>query len=86
MTAEIERAKNRAARAALEAYRVSLLSFLAALDFPADALDDTRHVHVALFIDPSSGATVLVRAEWSSTTNHVEIAAALARAPVGGSG
>lgn len=69
-------AKELAAIEALKAYA----STLAEHSVPIDEIAELkRHVHVAIMVDKNTGRMVMVRAEWTFTTDPAEIEQALAK-------
>jgi len=73
---DAKHAKELAAIEALKAYAATLAEHNVPID---DIAEKRSHVHVALMIDKNTGRTVMVRAEWTFTTDAAEIERALAK-------
>lgn len=76
--AKLERAKDIAARKALETYVTELAKACSDQGIPVGCLAPTGHIHFAVLFDGTSG--VVVRAEWIFDDNPSVLNAMLARA------
>lgn len=82
--AKLKRAKDLAARRALEVYGEVLQDELEKAGLPLGDLNGTAHIHVALMLH--EGEAIAVRAQWTFHTNPAIVGELLAKAKKEGVG
>lgn len=82
---KFKRAKDIAARKALEVYGVELQKACTELEIPLGSLAGDTHIHVALMMD-GKGSAIAVRSQWTFHDNPAIISELLLKAKKDGIG